>query len=149
MTDVALFWSNTNGGGDIALASADLATDDGMRTALIISLFSDGEARADDVIPDGSDDRRGWWGDAFADIQDDLIGSRLWLLSREKRLPAVLVKAHDFAREAVQWLIDDGVCARIDVDAELFGQDGLAIRVQPFRPSGPAYDRFDFVWEAI
>ncbi|WP_235210433.1 phage GP46 family protein [Caballeronia sordidicola] len=30
---------------------------------MLNSLFTDRQARADDVIPDGSDDPRGWWRD--------------------------------------------------------------------------------------
>lgn len=147
MTDIALLWSNKAFGADFFLEAGQLATDDGLRTAIQISLFSDARARDDDVLPDGTGDRRGWWGDAFAADEGDRIGSRLWLLSREKVLARVLVRARDYAREALAWLIADGVVSKIEVDVELRGRDQLAIGVAITRPDGPARQRFDYVWE--
>ncbi len=45
------------------------------------------------------------------------LGSRLWLLAREKQLPAVMRKAEAYARQALQWLIDDGIAASVSVTA--------------------------------
>ena len=44
MTDIALNWINALGGADIALEGPHLATDDGLRTAVIVSLFTDARA---------------------------------------------------------------------------------------------------------
>lgn len=147
MTDLALRWSQEAFGADLAIVNADLATDDGLRTAFIISLFSDAPARADDALPDGGSDRRGWWGDGFPFKDGDVIGSRLWLLSREKQVPDVLVRARDYTREALAWAIEDGICAAIDVTVERFGESGFAIGVIAHRPRGQDAARFDFVWE--
>lgn len=148
MTDIALRWSNELFGADFALEGAQIATDDGLRTAILISLFTDRRAREDDRLPDETGDRRGWWGDAYSAQLDDRIGSRLWLLSREKRLQSVLVRARDYAREALAWLIEDGVVRTVDVTAEVYRNDGIAIGVEISRPTGPGRQRFDFVWEA-
>lgn len=144
MTDLALTWIAPIGA-DLLLDGPDLATDEGLYTACLISLFSDRLARADDALPDGDDDRRGWWGDTFNDIEGDLIGSRLWLLERSKRLPEILVQAKEYAEEALAWLIADKVAAGVAVETEWLGQDGLAIGVVITRPDGSA-GRFDYVW---
>lgn len=76
----------------------DLQGDDGLMTAVIISLFTDARAHDDDPLPDErvgvSSDRRGWWGDCLPDAQGEQtlesIGSRLWLLWREKDLDSVV-----------------------------------------------------------
>lgn len=94
-----------------------LATDDGLETAIILSLFTDRLADADDIIPDDSGDRRGWWGDSFSDVPGDLFGSRLWLLEREKDLREVVQKARGYAAESLQWIIDDQVAEKVDVEA--------------------------------
>lgn len=106
---------------DLALGGYDLATEDGLRTAVIVSLFTDRRAEADDEIPDGGDDRRGWWADS--------IGSRLWLLARAKETPDTLARARAYAIEALQWLIDDGVATAVDVTAEWVRHGVLALRV--------------------
>ncbi|WP_324606427.1 phage GP46 family protein [Xenorhabdus nematophila] len=68
--------------------------------------FTDRRALDSDELPAGAGtDRRGWWGDTF---NTRSIGSRLWLLAREKQLSAVLHRAKAYADEALAWLIDDG-----------------------------------------
>jgi phage gp46-like protein len=102
---------------DWAIEGPSLEADDGLETAVIISLFTDRRANADDVLPDGGDDRRGWWGDGWPDVDRDKIGSRLWLLSREKDMRQVVNRAREYARESLQWLIDDGVARQVEVSA--------------------------------
>ncbi|MDZ7804345.1 phage GP46 family protein [Thiohalophilus sp.] len=101
---------------DARLSGPELATDDGLRTAVMLSLFTDARATEDDPLPNGARDRRGCWMDSFLD--NDSIGSRLWLLSREKETPDVLQRARQYAEEALQWLLDDGVAESISVSAE-------------------------------
>ena len=107
---------------DWAIKDHDLAPDDGLETAIILSLFTDRRAREDDPLPDGSDDRRGWWADAWAG--QDPIGSRLWLLEREKDTREVVNRARDYAEEALQWLVEDGIAERIEVMAGWVEQSG-------------------------
>lgn len=147
MTDVALRWDTDLFGADLALDGAALATDDGLKTAVIISLFTDARARDDDPLP-AEGDRRGWWGDAEPAVAQDVIGSRLWLLSREKRLPSVVARAREYAEEALAWLIADGVASAVAVQAEAIGEHTLGLLVEITRPAGPGRLRFDFVWEA-
>ena len=100
---------------DWSISAPSLQGEKGLETAIIISLFTDRRANEDDVIPDGSANRRGWWADVFPDIENDNIGSRLWLLFREKDMQLVVNRAHDYVVEALQWLIDDGIAKRVDV----------------------------------
>lgn len=129
MTSVAITWSNETGRGDWARDdTGNLAVGDDLATAVWMSLFTDRRAATDDVLTDGTDDRRGWWGDALADKP---IGSRLWLLDRAKRIPETLRRAEAYAREALAWLVEDGVAARVDVTAEwanAIGPNAMVIR---------------------
>ena len=113
---------------DWALKRGDLAPDDGLETAVILSLFTDRRAREDDPLPDGSADRRGWWGDAYPPAEaragQEHIGSRLWLLEREKDTQDVVNRARDYAEEALQWLVDDGIAEHIEVMAGWVEQNG-------------------------
>ncbi|ELU0790689.1 phage GP46 family protein [Salmonella enterica] len=103
MIDAGLVWRD--GRGELVIVSGDLLPDSSVNTAIVLSYFTDRRAEPGDELPDGSTDRRGWWGDSF---RNEPIGSRLWLLSREKSLPDVLNRAAAYARESVQWLINDG-----------------------------------------
>jgi phage gp46-like protein len=130
MSDVALTY--LNGIIDLDFGDGGTAIDDGMRTAVIISLFSDRLAEADDDLPDGGQGRRGWWGDIYPQVEEDLIGSRLWLLSRSKQMASVLRRAETYAREALQWMLDDGVATLVEVAAEnpIDGLLALSVRIR-------------------
>ncbi len=146
MTDLALRWDNDLFGADLALSGPALATDDGLKTAIIVSLFTDARARDDDPLP-APGDRRGWWGDSAPKIRGDRIGSRLWLLYREKRLQSVLNRGRDYAQEALAWLVEDGIAQSVTVVTEALGEDILAIGVEIVRPGTTQRQRFDFTWE--
>lgn len=147
MTDIALQWQQTHG--DIALSGADLASEDGLDTAVTLSLMLDRRAQPGDGIPDDVDPR-GWWGDSYGAVSGDAIGSRLWTLQREKQLPSVARRAHDYAVEALQWLVDDGVASAVDVSATWTAPSMLTLSVTIERPTQPPFNRqYQYVWSAM
>lgn len=149
MTDALLAWNDELGTADLSLVDADLTSETGLRTALIISLFSDRRARPDDVLPQVDGDPRGWWGDYVATEDDDQIGSRLWLLSREKQTPETAERAREYCVEALGWLLRDGVAAAVEIETSWVARGVLGISVQIIRPGGPGRERYDFVWKAL
>lgn len=108
-------------GMDLQLAGGDLMRDDSLLTAIIISLFTDRQAEPGDELPAGGNDRKGWWADATLPASlaggKDKIGSRLWLLKREKQLPIVLTRIKEYAEEALAWLVTDGHALAVAVTA--------------------------------
>jgi phage gp46-like protein len=144
--DIALKWSN--GVIDLVLEDDDVLTDEGLRTAVLLSLFVDRRAEDDDPLPGSDDDRRGWWADEFSDVEGDRIGSRLWLLDRAKRTADVVPRTEELAREALAWMIEDRVAASVDVAVEVDG-DIRYLNVTIERPSGDrANFRFAAAWDA-
>lgn len=127
---------------DYAMNGLLLADDDGLATAVIISLWSDRQANADDVLTAGTD-RRGWWGDELSSISGDKIGSRLWLNDNAKQLASVLVQDRAYATEALQWLIDDGVASAVVVVASNPRAGVRALDIAISRP-GRAVARYQF-----
>lgn len=119
---------------------------DELAQAVLISLFSWRKSAADDGVK--APDRQGWWGDTFAVVDGDRIGSRLWLLQRQKVLPATLKRAEAYAREALEWLTDDAVVSRVEVTAERGGVDQLTLSVVCFKPDDTQAlaARFQNVW---
>ena len=148
MADIQLKQDGT--GFDIALSGPDLATDSGLKTAVIVSLFTDRLAAEDDSLPGDPEDRRGWWADAFPYVEGDKTGSRLWLLSREKQTQAVVTRAVEYAREALQWLLDDGLASKVDVAGSIPKAGMLGLEIEIKRPEGPTIEyRFTNIWEAM
>jgi len=147
MSDIRTVWREL--GGDWLVAGPSLADDDGLETAVVLSLFSDRLAADGDagVAPTA---RRGWWGDAYADVPGDLIGSRLWTLAREKQTTEVLARAELYAREALQWLVDDGVASNVAAAAEWMRDGVLGMQVTITRSAAPVLQfRFDSFWKGL
>lgn len=146
-----------NSGGvrmDYQISAPGLAADDGLETAVLLSLYTDRRADADDTLPDDNADRRGWWGDSYADTVGDQIGSKLWLLRREKATDDVLQRAKQYASESLQWLIEDDVVLSVDVIAEWQQLDAggrtLALQVTLRRNDNSTIKyRFNDFWEGI
>jgi len=136
--------------GDLVMAGGDLALDDGLNTAILVSLFTDRRAAAHDELPEPTESRRGWWGDGLNGDNDrgrDLIGSRLWLLVRRKQTPETRQLFEDFTREALAWLVTDGLAEKVDVSAAWGAMGILIISIVIHRPTGQA-ERFEFTWNA-
>lgn len=150
LADLALTWSNATGDGDLSMIDSDLASDRGLVTAMILSLFTDRRAENDDQPPSGDErDRRGWWADQFADIEGDLIGSRLWLLDRSKRTNETKLRAEEYVSEAWAWMLEDRVVSGIDVTVEVTDA-GLLISGAVQRPGrDPVTFRFDHTWDHV
>lgn len=147
MPDIATRWSPVDSRGDWFMDGPSLAEGPDIVTAVIISLFTDREALADDVIPDGTTDPRGWWGDVGTDTR---IGSRLWLLDRAKQTDQTLQNARIYAEEALRWLIDDQVVARVTVAARWVRTGFLGLEVTLFKPDGETTPlRFESAWNGV
>lgn len=147
MPDIKHVWNPDTMSGDWLIVAGDLAKGDDLATSIVVSLFTDRVANADDVPPDGTDDRRGWWGDT---VNGRPLGSRLWLLSREKTTQETLNRARDYCREALQWLLDDKVAASVDVRCTYAPPPAapgiMQINIEVLRPGGGAPQKFNHIW---
>jgi phage gp46-like protein len=146
MPDITTTWSPTGVEGDWTIVPGDLQGGDDLATAVLISLFTDRRAEASDVIPDGSNDRRGWWGDLGSAYP---IGSRLWLLSRAKQLPQTLTNAQTYVAEALQWLLDDGVVASISAVCRFIGLGMMGILVALYDQDGTTIAQYQWAWKGL
>lgn len=73
-------------------------------------------AEADDPFDDA--ERYGWWGDTYPAQANDRIGSGLWLLRRVRLTAQTQRDAEFYAREALDWLIEDGRVTHINILTE-------------------------------
>lgn len=119
-----LLIEDENAEADIDFKDSEPLIDDGLGTAMLLSLRTDRRAKDDDLLPDErSTDRGGWWGD---ELDDEPLGSRLWLLSRSKATEETLRNAEEYAYEALEWLVLDGVAERLTVAAMKAQRSGNA-----------------------
>lgn len=152
-TDIRINWDVDLSEGDFGLTinQGDLDTDEGIETAIIISLFTDRRADDDDILPNNNNtDKRGWWGDQISpEVENDQIGSRLWLLERSKTENSVLIKAKIYIEESLQWLIDDGIASKINVYVEKYLLDRLYFLIEVLRNTDIVYSKkFEYQWNA-
>lgn len=129
---------------DIKIGETDIEADEGLETAVLLSLFTDQRVTVEE-LPTFETDQRGWWGDLLSDITDDKIGSKLWTLKREKTTTETLQRFIDFTREALQWMIDDGVADDVLVDAEYIRRGFIKVTIEISKPKG-LNESFELIW---
>ncbi len=141
MADTTISWDAAHSRGDWTMSGPVLTTGNDLRTAILISLFTDRIAAPGDVIPDGGNDPRGWWAD------DDVpIGSRLWLLRRAKQTKDTLQRAYDYIAESLQWLIDDKVVARFDIMTQWVRDTFLGAQIIAYKQDGTQLTSGLYTW---
>jgi phage gp46-like protein len=139
MADIAVAYDPTLRRCDLVFSGRDFALETTPLSAMLISAGTDRRARADDALPDAFTEldiagpsslrgRRGWAGDAF-DVAGRLIGSRLWLLSREKATEATRRRAEQIAAEAVAWLHDERGY-KVEVAVRWVARAALGVRLR-------------------
>ena len=104
-----------------------------LRNAVLISLFTDARASADQV-PEGASNR-GYWGDMELP-QSESLGSCLWTLQREKITTNLLTRIKNHATDALEWLIDEGDLIAVNVTTERRGTDTVAFKIDCQLPNG-------------
>ena len=138
------------------------ALDDGLRSAVYLSIFTDRLADESDELPDSfaSDetvpDRRGYWADFLSPIgPDDRMGSRLWLLRGQTLTRDTRARARSYVLEALRWLETEGI-GKASVEVELPRKEDEARRRGVLELAITVTDevaqrsrRFDFVWDAM
>lgn len=130
-----------------------------LATAVIVALGTDRLAGSGDILPDpDSNDRRGWWGDMDAQAIWDgwPIGSRLWLLMRDKiegpnaARGATTVRVEQYIREAIRPFLERRIGSHMEVEASRIGKEQINALVRIYR--GPLLEielRYQVLWGDI
>lgn len=140
---IGLVFNNTYSQGDLDYGPAGIRQDETLKTAILVSLFTDRRANEDDDYPEGQ--KYGWWGDTFAEVPGDKIGSRLWQLKGQPLNEATISLADDLVKEALQWMIDDGVTEEITTEIQIV-EGRLKIGISIKRPVDITARYYD-IWE--
>jgi phage gp46-like protein len=127
---------------DLAIEAGDLEHDDGLWTAIVISLFSDARGPLDPEVPLLEQQLRGWW----AEAPHDDYGSLLWTLARSKQTTDTLSRAREHARDALEWLVTDEIASAIGVSAEWVDRGILGLGVTITRGTSR---RWAHLWRAM
>ena len=121
---------------DVAMGeNNDLIRDQTFETSIKISLFTNRRAQVDDVLSDNTDDKCGYWGDVVSEEVNDSMGSRLWLLGRNKMTTELLPATVEYTKEALQWMIEDSIASEINVTAEKYDSETVIINIEICKPN--------------
>lgn len=140
-------------GWDLALEDGALVEDPTPFTAVAISLFTWRRATAAELEDAGvsPDVNQGHWADTFAQPEGEPMGSLLWLLDRAKREPETLARAEQYAAAALEWMVADGVAARVEVEARWYADapDGhVILETRVYKP-GDVDPSWRQLWDAV
>ncbi|GAF72764.1 unnamed protein product, partial [marine sediment metagenome] len=102
----------------------------------------------DDIIPDGSEDRRGWWGSEFLSDEIKTFGSKLWLLKRSKMSNDLLERIREYCEEALEWMIQVGITNEILIEVFKHSMETVEIVLTIVKPDKTVSYRYYYNWEA-
>ncbi|MCY9805336.1 phage GP46 family protein [Vibrio scophthalmi] len=91
--------------------TAPTSTKEGMKHAVLQSIYNHGESTQNDRSRMSKNERGGTWSNDLLSI----VGSRDWTLQREKLTEQTLSLAKRFIEEALSWLIKQGYAKAIEV----------------------------------
>lgn len=94
----------------------EFSLENGVQSMILISLFTN---KDDGVNRDVAGSRLGL-----------NVGSLLWTLINEPKDQVVIQRAENYAREALQWLLDEKIAQSVNITAQGLNQDGILIKVQ-------------------
>ena len=102
--------------------------EDELESAVIMSLFTDARATEEEYeeIKDWEFSRRGYWAEQLDGVK---LGSKLWLLNRAPRNEDTLERAATYTKEALNWLIQDGIAESLEAETS-YEQDDLLIDIK-------------------
>jgi len=152
MADIRVVWDPERMAGEWLLKGRMLDTAGELVTAVAVALFTHRTAEADDPLPHFAADRRGWWADFDAgEIYGATpIGSRLWLLSREKQTDETRARAAQYIREALDPFVEMRLVERYDLAVDWFAFERLGAEITFYRgPKESIAVRFEKLWDEI
>lgn len=143
MTDLALApLAGPEPGWDIVWRRSDFVAEDGLYTAILVSLLTDARCTPDE-LPPGEIDPRGW----ACEDPDDPWGSKLWLLARAKQTSETRRLAEQYCEQALAWMLRAGIAESVTATGTWLRRGVLQIQVEIQRPAAPPVRfGYDLLW---
>lgn len=135
---------NENGLFEIAKKGGDFDTVDGFETAILVSLFTN--ARRDESDISNPLNRGGWIGNWRTAKRPRELGGLCWTVEHERLTREVLNIARENAKNALAWMIDDGLCRNVEVMTEPQNQSKIQYNIAITSRDGIKYD-YIYLWD--
>lgn len=113
MVDIAL--NNTKGYWDFGISQiGDFELDNGLQTAILVSLLSNARADASEIPI--IEFRDGWYGNLIWNQNGYQQGSKLWLLYQSRLTQEIILRAKNYTEIALNWMLEDGLLKNLVVN---------------------------------
>lgn len=140
MSDISLV-RTSNQDFDIDFDGEDVSMSDSLQNAVILSLAIWNRSEIASGVAATRNVQGGWWADALNELP---LGSKLYTVFRERLDESSLEKAKGMVKDALQWLIDDGVAKDVSVSASIAGRTSAEFVISVSKPDG---DDEEFKWK--
>ena len=130
---------------DLMVVDSQLESTAGMETALIVSLFTDARASADNVAT--PQNRRGWVGNILTTNIGRSLGSVLWVYEQSRITQNILNQIKVAAQESLDWLVEDNIAKTVLVSIQEVRTRGIVIEINIQTPQGKN-QRYSAIWRA-
>jgi len=116
-----------------------------LNDVVMISLFTDRRANSGDLPT--TEYQYGWWADT---INSRKIGSRLYLLKREKITDDLIPKVDSIVKEALQWILDDKIATEVQVSTLRSDLSTIQTQITLIRNGAEILGlEFDNIWKGL
>jgi len=130
---------------DIEVENGDFVIDDGLETALIVSLLSDRRADESQVVQ--PEFRRGWIGDLVANLIGYKFGSHIWLSEQSRLTQETLNSVQDAAEKSLDWMLSSGLILKVVAKASVTSSSSILLNITVTSPDGSVSIKAFNLWK--
>lgn len=134
---------NENGLFEISSQGGDFDTVDGFETAILVSLFTNSRRDESDISNPLA--RGGWIGNWRTAKKQRELGGLCWTVEHERLTANVLNIAREYAKNALNWMIEDGLCRNVEVETLPYKQREIQYNIAITSRDGIKYD-YIYLW---
>lgn len=149
MSDLALY-RRSDGDFDLAFdkVKGDLCTSESLENAVTVSIGTYARERKLGRNANLKPNIGGWWGDALDD--NGTLGGYLYEAYFGKLTPLTAKSVENLVKEALRWMIDDGVAKSIDCSSDIVDDEFISLSVTIARTDGERESPFvyELKWKA-
>lgn len=137
-----MLYDSVNQRGDLdRTGDKNLVDDLDLETSVIISIHTERRVEEGDEHSDNTFYKGGCWMDSTDDF-GGLMGSRMWLLRREKATQSTINQAKIYLEECLKWMLDDNVAKSVEVTTARGAKPvDLAYTIKIEKPDGGIWFR--------
>lgn len=133
------------GPADIQVTEYTLHRDPTFENSILISLGTDAKAEEGDILPQGEENKNGWFGSILLGFN---LGSKDWLLSRSKISEETIALKKQYTLQALSWMVGDQIAENIEVQVVRNGKGRLDTKCLIVRQKKPnVYFKYTDNWE--